>query len=91
LPNNKEKTTYRSIDGFVRSPDDERRLNYAVTSVFKGDEGRLVLNYLKSISINAVSGPEIGANQLFHKEGMRFLVAIIEDRITKHNKENKSG
>jgi hypothetical protein len=28
---------------------------------------------------------------LFHKEGMRFVVGIIEARITKHNKENKNG
>jgi hypothetical protein len=38
-----------------------------------------------------VSGPEIDANALFHKEGMRFVVGIIEARITKHNKENKNG
>ena len=88
LKNNKK---YQSIDGFARSLEDERDLNQTFASVFSDPAGKKVLQYLKNISINAVSGPEIDANALFHKEGMRFVVGIIEARITKHNKENKNG
>ena len=87
---NKEKA-YTSIDGYVRSPETEKQLNELVASVFKDDAGKKVLGYLKAISINAVSGAEINANALFHKEGMRFIVGLIEARITKHNQGEKNG
>ena len=90
LLNNKEKK-YTSIDGMVRTIEQENDINACIASVFKDDAGKTVLAYLKSISINAVSGPEITSNALFHKEGMRFIVAVIEARITKHNMENKNG
>jgi hypothetical protein len=41
------------------------------------------LKYLRSITVNAIAGPEITANALFHLEGMRFVVAIIEQRIVR--------
>ena len=90
LLNNKEKK-YTSIDGMVRTIEQENDINACIASVFKDDAGKRALAYLKSISINAVSGPEITENALFHKEGMRYIVAVIEARITKHNKESKNG
>lgn len=73
----------KSIDGYVRSEDQERNLNKIFAGVFKGDEGKKILEYLKSITTEAVAGPNIESNQLFHLEGMRFLTGVIQTRIKK--------
>lgn len=68
-------------DGVARPADEETRLNQLAATVFRGADGEALLDYLRSITITAVCGPEISANALFHREGMRFLVGIIEQRI----------
>jgi len=78
-----------SIDGYVRSEADDQILNKHFANVFKGDEGKKVLDYLKSITIEAVAGPNIDGNRLFHLEGMRFLVGIITTRIKKGENDGR--
>mgnify|MGYP001479164050 FL=1 len=78
-----------SIDGYVRSEADDQILNKHFANVFKGDEGKKVLDYLKSITIEAVAGPNIDGNRLFHLEGMRFLVGIINTRIKKGENDGR--
>jgi hypothetical protein len=39
------------------------------------------LQYLKSITIEAISGPNITSEELRHLEGQRYLVALIAKRI----------
>jgi len=78
-----------SIDGYVRSEEDDLILNKHFANVFKGDEGKKVLDYLKSITIEAVAGPNIDGNRLFHLEGMRFLVGIITTRIKKGENDGR--
>jgi len=39
------------------------------------------MDYLKSITINAVAGPEQSDSALRHLEGSRFLVGLIDTRI----------
>ena len=70
-----------SIDGYPRSPEIEKELNELIASVFKDENGKRALAYLKSITTEAVAGSKISTNELFHLEGMRFLVAIIQQRI----------
>lgn len=84
----KEKSV-TSIDGYTRSPDTEKLLNKLFGSVFKGDDGKQVLAYLKSITTEAVAGPNMTTNELFHLEGRRFLVAIIQGRINANQQEKK--
>ena len=88
LEKEKPKIT-NSIDGYVRSAEDEQILNKHFANVFKGDEGKKVLNYLQSITIETVAGPNIDSNRLFHLEGMRFLVGIIKTRITKGEQDGR--
>lgn len=79
----------KSIDGYVRSEDEERNLNKSFAGLFKGDDGKLVLEYIKSITTEAVAGPNIDSNQLFHLEGMRFLAGIIQTRIKKGEQDGR--
>jgi len=88
LKKEKPKIT-NSIDGYIRSEADDLILNKHFANVFKGDEGKKVLDYLKSITIEAVAGPNIDGNRLFHLEGMRFLVGIINTRIKKGENDGR--
>ena len=58
-----------SVDGYVRTEEDEAKLNKHFATLFKGDDGKVVLDYLQSITTEAVAGPNITSNQLFHIEG----------------------
>ena len=87
--NKAQSKPVNSIDGYTRSPQTEKLLNKLFGSVFKGDDGKQVLTYLKSITTEAVAGPNMSTNELFHLEGRRFLVAIIQSRINANLKEKK--
>ena len=87
--NKAQSKPVNSIDGYTRSPKTEELLNKLFGSVFKGDDGKQVLTYLKSITTEAVAGPNMSTNELFHWEGRRFLVAIIQSRINANLKEKK--
>ena len=86
---NKKPIPAKSIDGYVRSEQEERNLNKSFAGLFKGDDGKLVLDYIKSITTEAVAGPNIDSNQLFHLEGMRFLAGIIQTRIKKGEQDGR--
>jgi hypothetical protein len=79
----------KSIDGYVRTDEEERNLNKTFAGVFKGEDGKKVLDYIKSITTEAVAGPNIESNQLFHLEGMRFLAGVIQTRIKKGEQDGR--
>ncbi len=45
------------------------------------DAGKRIMDYLRSITLNQVGGPEITNDKLRHLEGQRFLVGLIDARI----------
>ena len=79
----------KSIDGYVRTDEEERNLNKTFAGVFKGEDGKKVLDYIKSITTETVAGPNIETNQLFHLEGMRFLAGVIQTRIKKGEQDGR--
>lgn len=68
-------------DGVQRPAELERRLNEAFAAIFAGENGRVALDYLRSITVLNVTGPAVSDAQLRHLEGQRFLVALIERRL----------
>jgi len=80
---NQHSNNALSVDGTVRNSEVEKNLNSLFAAVFAGDNGEKALAYIRSISIDQVSGPEIGPNKLMHLEGMRYLAAIIQNRVKK--------
>ena len=76
------------LDNFTRKPDDEAQLNDLFQSVFKQPKGKQVLEYLKSITIEAVAGSEITDSALRHLEGQRYLVGLIQRRTNKGLSQN---
>ena len=79
----------KNVDGYTRSAKDEAELNKHFATLFKGDEGKKVLAYLRSITTDVVAGPNVTSNQLFHIEGMRFLVGIIKTRKKKGEQDGR--
>ncbi len=76
---------YLGPDGITRRPEDEAKLNDLAAATFSSAGGQEFLRYLRSITIEAVAGPQITDAELRHREGMRYLVGIIEQRIDKGN------
>jgi hypothetical protein len=79
----------KNVDGYTRPAKEEAELNKHFATLFKGDESKKVLEYLKSITSDVVAGPNITSNHLFHIEGMRFLMGIIKTRINKGEQDGR--
>ena len=69
------------IDGYPRNKKDDERISHDIAQCFHTTNGQEVLKYLRSITIESVSGANITDNELRHLEGQRYLVGLIERRI----------
>ena len=77
------------VDGFPRSKEQDKIISQNVQSLFKTPVGQEVLKYLKSVTIEAVSGSNISDAELRHLEGQRYIVALIVKRINHGQRINK--
>lgn len=77
------------VDGFPRSKDLDEIISKNVLSLFNTPNGIEVLKYLKSVTIEAVSGSNISDAELRHLEGQRYIVALIVKRINHGQRINK--
>jgi|TARA_R110000823_G_scaffold294560_1_gene413487 hypothetical protein len=77
------------IDGVQRSKANDQNISQTVAEVFSSPSGQAVLNYLKSITINMVHGPDVSTESLRHIEGQRFIVGMIEQRISHGHRSKK--
>ena len=80
-----------SLDGFTRTKADDLIISRNIEGLFKSPTGEAVLQYLRSITIEAVSGPNISADELRHLEGQRYLVGLIERRMKQSEKAKDVG
>lgn len=85
------KSNFISIDGFTRTKSDDEKIDQNMASLFSTPTGAEVLRYLRSVTIEAVSGANISDAELRHLEGMRFLVALIEKRIASGHRTKSNG
>ena len=76
------------LDNIKRKPEDEENLNALFYALFNTPGGSQVLKYLKSLTIEAVAGPEISNETLRHLEGQRYLVGLMQRRINKGLSQN---
>jgi hypothetical protein len=77
------------IDGFQRNAELDLQISQNIAELFSSPTGKEVLRYLRSITIEMVSGPNITTEELRHIEGQRYLVGLIERRMT-HAHRSKS-
>ncbi len=74
-------TKYLSPDGLSRSKKVEHNLNECFAIIFRGQAGKQVRDYLKSITTNQVMPPGSDRNLIQYHEGSRWLMGIIDTRI----------
>jgi hypothetical protein len=79
----KKPNTLIGLDNIQRNTKDEENLNTLFYKMFSTTGGSEVLKYLKSLTIDAVAGPEISNESLRHLEGQRYLVGLIQRRTNK--------
>ena len=78
------------LDGLARATAEEDKLSLNISTVFATPSGAEVLRYLRSITIEMVSGPNITTDELRHLEGQRYLVGLIERHSQRaHKVKNK--
>jgi|TARA_R100000084_G_scaffold102164_1_gene57658 hypothetical protein len=76
------------LDGIKRKPKDEENLNTLFYKMFNTPGGSEILKHLKSLTIEAVGGPEISDTSLRHLEGQRYIVGLIQRRFNKGVSQN---
>ena len=91
LAQNPENQQALGPDGIARSPQLEQRLNEAVFHSLKSEAGQLFMDYLRSITTNQVTGPEVSNDHLRHLEGQRFLTGVIIKRYELGKERAKNG
>ena len=81
-----------TLDGFNRHNDEESRLNSIFAQVFSEGGGKAALDYLRSVTVNAVLAPsQCEPNSLMHLEGQRYLVHLIDKRVEQGQREKTNG
>lgn len=78
-----------ALDGFLRQEEEDNNISLTTAQLFSTPSGKEVLRYLRSITIEAVSGANVTDAELRHMEGQRYLVGLIERRI-KHAERIKT-
>ena len=71
------------LDNYTRPAEQETELNSLFLNVLNTKNGQKLMNYLKSITIEAVAGSEVSDATLRNLEGQRYMVGLIQRRINK--------
>ena len=79
------------LDGFPRNKNLEEEVSLNFTHLFSQPTGQAILQYLRSITIEAVHGAAVTDEVLRHAEGQRYIVALIDRRINHANRIKKDG
>jgi len=79
------------IDNFPRTISSDNKISLDIRTLFRQPSGQEVLKYLRSITIEAVTGPAASDAELRHLEGQRYIVGLIERRIKHAEKVEKNG
>jgi len=74
------------LDGYPRGKEADEKISQDINALFKTPNGKQVLKYLRSITIEAVTGPNVSDAELRHLEGQRYLVGLIERRAKQSEK-----
>jgi len=84
----KKITNCIGLDNRERPLVEEQSLNSMFATSMTTPTGNAIVNYLKSITLESVAGPEITDQHLRHLEGQRYIVGLIQRRINKGKSQN---
>lgn len=77
------------IDGVQRKQEADIEVSMNIAEIFGTPTGKEVLRYLRSITIEMVNGPNVTNEELRHLEGQRYIVGLIEQRISHAHRSKK--
>tara|TARA_Y100000816_G_C26010210_1_gene528145 strand:+ start:521 stop:784 length:264 start_codon:yes stop_codon:yes gene_type:complete len=80
------QSSHIGLDGITRNKTEEDKISLNFGHLFSQPTGQEVIKYLRSITIEMVSGPNITTDELRHLEGQRYLVGLIERHIQRSHK-----
>jgi len=83
LPSTKAGT--KGLDGRFYTPEIEDGLNTLVARVLGTPDGERLLAYLRNLTLNFAFEADVSPNTLMHKEGQRWLVGMLLQRLHKGN------
>ena len=66
------------IDGIQRTANQDKVISTTIAHLFESETGKAVMEYLKSITINRVHGPNINTVELRHQAAQRYIVRLFE-------------
>ena len=87
---NYQMQKHLGLDQFPRKKEDDERISKDIKALFSTPNGKQVLKYLRSITIESVQGPHATDAELRHLEGQRYLVGLISRRIDHAEKVAKN-
>ena len=87
----RKQSLHLGVDNFPRTKEDDDTISRNLNSVFKTPNGKAVLKYLRSITIESVQGPNASDAELRHLEGQRYLVGVVERRISHAQRIKQNG
>ena len=70
-----QTSKHLGVDGYPRSKEQDEKISQDLASTFNSHSGLATLQYLKSITIEAITGANISAAELRHLEEQRYLMA----------------
>ena len=70
----------QSVDGFLRTPNAEEKINALCRTVLTGPGGEALMDYIKSITTSVVLPASASDAELRMQEGMRRLAGILDAR-----------
>lgn len=76
-----QASNHLGVDGYPRSKVEDEKISLDLASTFNSPSGLATMQYLKSVTIEAITGANISAEELRHLEGQRYLVALIAKRV----------
>jgi hypothetical protein len=76
------------LDNVTRPILEEQALNSMFSTSMTTPTGNAIVSYLRSLTLEAVAGPEITDAHLRHLEGQRYIVGLIQRRINKGKSQN---
>ena len=79
------------LDGYPRTKNLEEEISLNFTHLFSTPTGKSCLQYLRSITIEAVHGSAVTNETLRHAEGQRYIVGLMERRMQHGHKINKES
>jgi len=77
--------SWQNLQNKTSNKAESKEIDQIFTSVFNQVNGKKVIEYLESITINSVCSPQATDSTLWHLEGQRYLLHIIKNKIKRGN------